>query len=856
MIPLRLQIQGFLSYHEKTEVDFKDIDLACISGSNGAGKSSLLDAITWVLFGESRGKNDSNSVINHQSANAEVIFDFIYENVTYRVQRSKKKDESVRLEFFINTDENTWKPLTEATVRATQSRIQQSLRFDYDTFINASFFLQGKADQFSQQSPGDRKRILSSILGLEIWEKYKEEAARRRRSAELDLAGVEAQIKEIDAELAEEEKRIGTLADLEEKLKINRDLADTRKALLDQQRLIADRVTAERKQVEKTNLEILRLQNDLDGKVDSLRQRQEERKSYLRQINNEEQIRQDHNSWQNIQKELEKVNQLAANFHQYQEMRQKPLLAIEGERARLETEIKNLSAHQIEIEAIRASIPTMNLALDELARQIKTDNNRLDMRPILENDLRELSDEKTRVKTENVALKQEMDALKERIETLEQASGATCPTCEKPLNSGERHRMIENLNAQGNEKGNLYRKNLLIADHCEVAYKEKETELQSLQRVDAELKLHQRLFDQKNEEVRLATEAVKSWQENGNKKLAELTRLIEQNFYAEDARQELARVDNELITLGYDPLAHEDLRQKENELRKSQEALLQLEKARAALGPLEQNIRELETAIDQSEEILKSKQLEYKEAFERLAEITAGAPDISILESDYRSAQEQANRLFLEVGSARNQVEVLSKQKIHRKSCLEEKDFMQGNIANFKILEKAFGKDGIPSMLIEQSLPEIETHANEILDRLSSGNMSVHFETQREYKEKNREDRKQTLDILIRDAMGERAYELFSGGEAFRINFAIRLALSRVLSHRSGARLQTLVIDEGFGSQDADGRQRLIEAINLVRGDFAKILVITHLEELKDAFATRIEVTKTPKGSQVNVVAG
>jgi exonuclease SbcC len=132
----------------------------------------------------------------------------------------------------------------------------------------------------------------------------------------------------------------------------------------------------------------------------------------------------------------------------------------------------------------------------------------------------------------------------------------------------------------------------------------------------------------------------------------------------------------------------------------------------------------------------------------------------------------------------------------------------------------------------------------------------VKFETQRDFRDKKREDRKETLDILIRDSAGEREYELFSGGEAFRINFAIRLALSRVLSNRAGARLQTLVIDEGFGSQDSDGRQRLIEAINLVQDDFAKILVITHLEELKDAFPARIDVVKTNAGSQVNVVVG
>jgi len=113
---------------------------------------------------------------------------------------------------------------------------------------------------------------------------------------------------------------------------------------------------------------------------------------------------------------------------------------------------------------------------------------------------------------------------------------------------------------------------------------------------------------------------------------------------------------------------------------------------------------------------------------------------------------------------------------------------------------------------------------------------------------------KETLDIKVTDSSGQRDYEMFSGGEAFRVNFAIRLALSHLLAQRAGARLQTLVIDEGFGSQDADGRQRLIEAINMVKPDFSKIFVITHLEELKDVFPTQIEVEKSASGSRVKVV--
>jgi len=92
---------------------------------------------------------------------------------------------------------------------------------------------------------------------------------------------------------------------------------------------------------------------------------------------------------------------------------------------------------------------------------------------------------------------------------------------------------------------------------------------------------------------------------------------------------------------------------------------------------------------------------------------------------------------------------------------------------------------------------------------------------------------------------------MFSGGEAFRINFALRIALAKLLARRAGAPLPTLVIDEGFGTQDNPGREKLIEAINSVQEDFQKIIVITHLEELKDVFPVRINVAKTPEGSRV-----
>jgi len=166
-------------------------------------------------------------------------------------------------------------------------------------------------------------------------------------------------------------------------------------------------------------------------------------------------------------------------------------------------------------------------------------------------------------------------------------------------------------------------------------------------------------------------------------------------------------------------------------------------------------------------------------------------------------------------------------------------------------LREAFGKKGVPAMMIEAAVPEIEASANALLTRMTAGRMHVRFMTQ---KETQAGETRETLDIQISDELGTRAYENYSGGEQFRVNFAIRLALSQLLARRAGTQLQTLIIDEGFGVLDASGRERLVEAIHAAQQDFQRILVVTHLDELKDAFPARIEITKGPNGSEITVV--
>ncbi len=166
----------------------------------------------------------------------------------------------------------------------------------------------------------------------------------------------------------------------------------------------------------------------------------------------------------------------------------------------------------------------------------------------------------------------------------------------------------------------------------------------------------------------------------------------------------------------------------------------------------------------------------------------------------------------------------------------------------YEELRLAFGKKGVPAMMIEAAVPEIEACANDLLTRMTDGRMHVRFNMQRETQAG---EVRETLDIQISDELGTRAYELYSGGEAFRVNFAIRVALSQLLARRAGTQLQTLIIDEGFGVLDASGREHLVEAINAAQEDFQRILVVTHIDELKDAFPVRIEIRKEAEGSEI-----
>jgi len=270
-------------------------------------------------------------------------------------------------------------------------------------------------------------------------------------------------------------------------------------------------------------------------------------------------------------------------------------------------------------------------------------------------------------------------------------------------------------------------------------------------------------------------------------------------------------------------------REAENSLPQEREALSQVQKA----------LDELNTALEENIEKRKAILAEI-EMLPRLEEELAKA------EESYRELKERERRhrdRLVEIQASLRRCDELENELNKH---IEAMQLVAKEKSIYEELSIAFSKKGIQAMIIDSALPEIEEEANRLLGKMTDNRMHLKIESQRDTK---KGDTVETLDIKISDELGMRNYEMFSGGEAFRVNFALRIALSKLLAKRDGAPLPTLIVDEGFGTQDSTGRGKLVEAINSIQDDFEKILVITHIEELKEAFEARIEVTKTEAGS-------
>ena len=1014
MVPVRLQLRNFLSYGESPEpLDFTGFHVACLSGGNGQGKSALLDAITWAIWGEARKSSDQRKPdeeilrIGQREMAVDLTFDL--DGARYRVVRSYQQSASGKtskpgLEFqVVDPESGAHQPLTGGSVRETQATIDARLGIDYETFINSTFLLQGRSDEFTKKKPTERKEILGKVLGLDRYDRLAAAASQRWSALRERASGLDAQVtrltealepagewaearEAVAAELDRHDARLAELAARDAELgqriarldAADREATQHREALADvaarraraeaERGRVSERIeaadalvqTADAIEAAAARYEALRAERHAfdekatlaRGIADQLHevglQERDRRAASARELDKlaaeldrldariaEDEARvADRAQTEAALAEARRATERVAELDRVRGRRAEAEAALAGFRTRLAAEQARLEAQRDELrrrirEAQGAAAPDAGVQAG-LAREL--------------DHARAADDALAAVKDEGADARAAVDAIEKRRQEIEADRAAaearrqrvldaqedSCPTCGTRLTDehratvaaeyaadvarydGQLATLADNRAARDAQLAELradFKRHKTLADRLPELQRQQALAAAAAERAeaaraglaadrqalaglderlagdafapelraqirDAEVFLaahpyprdeHDRLLAVTGQRARLekdlrAIDLAAGQLDQRRSARAAAAQALADARAADEAGAHLrelhARRDAlaaQRDALGYDAAAHERASRELDGLAEAPARLARLLDARRNLAEWSERRTELSDVLRELATTAETRQA----SLDALAGSLAGRDAAHAERRELAETRAAADRARAEAlarkGALDERLAGAEADRATLKARRAELREAKKERALYGHLRRAFGRNGIPSLIIEDTLPEIEDRANALLDRLTDGRTRVTLET---LKDKKAGGTKETLDIRITDAQGvARAYETYSGGEAFRVNFALRIALSQMLAERSGRRIRTLVIDEGFGTQDEQGLQALVEAIRAIQDDFDKVLVITHLDEIKAAFPVRIEVVKRPvEGSTYEVL--
>ncbi|HBL56240.1 MAG TPA: hypothetical protein DDZ36_10325 [Deltaproteobacteria bacterium] len=494
-------------------------------------------------------------------------------------------------------------------------------------------------------------------------------------------------------------------------------------------------------------------------------------------------------------------------------------------------------------EYLQIDLDKIKTALNSFIEKEETINEQRNCVRHLELRIGNLTATQDSIKIQGADLKAKLDIFSQHPDSAE------CPLCSTPLNTNECEKLSQLYKAQIAEKRMEYKKNTTALAEIQSQKDQLSIEIQQSENLLREMQ-NSALREEASlvQKMKLSHEA-DTESDRLNISLTDIQDKLENLSYAQDDQQKLQDIDNRIRGLNYKPEDHQNMYEELIRLMTSEQQNQQLN---LALVELTKEQDGLVQSLEMNTRILK----DIDQATQRLSKLQTIISEKDSIEQNFATIRLQLSTME---NSQNDLIERLGniEGSLKRFAALEtEIDNKTNQILKlrstqniYQELAYAFGRQGIQALIIETILPNIEEEANRLLSRMAEGQMSLTLETQREMKTRKGEYA-ETLDIRISDELGPRSYEMFSGGEAFRINLSLRIALSKVLANRSGAPLPTLFIDEGFGTQDSAGRERILDVIQAIQPDFKRIIVITHLEELKEAFQTRIEVLKTNGSSK------
>lgn len=900
MIPIKIQIKNFLSYGNDLQViDFSPYHLVCLSGKNGHGKSALLDAITWAIWGQARkiaGTTKADEgLLRLGQKHMLVILDFLCNDTHYRIRREFALTYGkpyAALDFgIIKTNEDAILPLTEKTIRGTQKKIEDTLRLDYDSFINSAFLRQGFANEFSKKSPKDRKEILANILGLQRYEQLRKAAHDIVRQKQNEQQQLSALAQKAIIELDKQDDVNKALCTTQQQIVAHNvqeeSFVEQYKKLRTEQHALVTLKHEEaslQKELKHLALEYAKLVEFLHTTMATWRMIHKQQLN----IDSSHQLKQQKVALQHALEQIQKKLQQRLDIKEiYLQVQQKMVV--------LEQKLKQEQASAIQQK--QEHVHSLQLQAKQFEQQI---NNYQEQNAIDTKELHELQITATSLNEKipslasgsTATIEQQFEKrrthyqywiaqanmIKTELNQTEQKrllvddTSPSCPLCEQNLSATRKRFLKQKLSK--NEQFFIHRyqrlsklihtmKNLLIRQHEELnVLKQKQSEcavehhkLKVTQDRIEDLK--QKLTSREHERLRVhhlyieQQKAIQTYEAEIKQIVETAQKNIEKDASYRELANQLQQAQTTYNNIVYDQAEHKNIQEQLNLLEKQlshyskieQEAMLQEERKKHIISTCNtlKALKHKQRSVTHSLE-------QYHTISEREAAYAQQEKKLEEQRSLHRKQQEE---LLQEKGRLEQQqqyLKLLAEEYRKQQQCIET---LHKEITDYQEIAHVCSKNGIQALLIEDAIPEIEQEANELLSRLTDNQATILIESLRDLKSGGT---KETLDIKIADNAGIRSYEMFSGGEAFRIDFSLRIAISKLLARRAGTSLQTLIIDEGFGSQDDEGLSYIMDALYKIQDDFKKVIIVSHLPRMKDQFPVHFHINKNAHGSLVTII--
>jgi exonuclease SbcC len=858
MRPLKLTVKGFTAFRDEQTLDFTDLDVFAISGPTGSGKSSLLDALTFALYGRvERVGNSVGQLISQGQPAMAVTLEFEVGREVHRVSRRTPAKGSTKILLERRLPDGSWEQAGEGAdrVRDVDRMIEGAVGLTYDGFTRSVLLPQGRFQEFMVGDPGKRREILTQLLGLSLFRRMAERAGSMAKESSLraettagvidhDFAEVTPEhVADALAEAASAAERRSALAVAADRARvvagrweeIRRTAADLR-SCADEARSAAEAVA--------------RAANDLAGLVTAHATADEG----LREARNagaaaaaahetawtalaaDESAFGTHQDLMDARVAAERLVEASANLSRIEadmEAAAAAATALETRRAEaveaLSAAVADKALRDAELTGAREALERVRHA--DLVAAVASGLHAGDACPVCGRDLLESpvapgEAELRRVEKAASVAERALDAAARAVSDAERASDAV--TRELETNAAERARLGKDADAV--RKARVSYEAVIAERFGTLLVGDPVTEVRT------RLAERDRLVAAERDAHVASTEAERtaSRAEHEVQRVANEVRLVEAAVAADHSglfARAARLLGPDAVDAGAMPAPSPATAGEPDPTAIAARASFVPERLLALHSTLEAEI----AARGDAESTL----------IDALKAVTEGLlePEDSV-DAFVRTIEAASTAAVADEATAGQRAENLAGRLAKKDELLAEVQRLERRASIFKQLATELRQDRLVAYLQEEALHLLAVAGSERLKGLSDGR----------YRLVCRGDEFLVVDTWNADE--ERSVRTLSGGETFLASLALALALAeqvRSLSTTDRARLDSLFLDEGFGTLDQDTLRTVVDAIGQLGRDGRLVGVITHVRELADEFS-RVEVEKSPRGSTLRLV--